>query len=184
MSIRFPRFLLTIVSALLLGSAVSVWFVGSSSSLTQAGPSVIYLADAAQPGINSAEARARGMHVVTTVLDLEAAKATAEAIVIDKSQIDRLPLDLLATEYRRGRVIAGVNVSLNELVQRTRGEQPDRPDSFIQDWGGRSFYSVVYQSAAGSNPSYKGWTSDQLTNTSVFMAVIRRSVQASNGVVE
>lgn len=161
--------------------AVGVWLGLTRPDPTAAGPIVVYLPDTGRPGLPSAEAWTAGMQVAASAADFLRLADHADAIVVDRTRLSDLPANFLADQYRRGRVVAGINVPMADLERLTGGQQPNPPGDFRQDWGERPFYSVAYQSAATDGTQYKGWTSDQLNSPTVLMWVIRTSVRAAQG---
>jgi hypothetical protein len=167
-------------------AALTTVAFGLWSSLTRpdpaaAGPTVAYLPDPGRPGLRSETARAAGMQVAASVTDFLRLADRADAVVVDRARLGDLPADFLADQYRRGRVVAGINVPMADLERLTGGWQPTPPGDFRQDWGERPFYSVVYQSAATDGMQNKGWVSDQLNGPTVLMWVIRTSVRDAQG---
>lgn len=87
-------FVIVLVGGLAVSQATSTPAASLSSSVT-----IVYLPDRAQPVMPPSSMRALGVIVATSAPDLVTAAATADAIVIDRSQLSAVQTSWLAAQY-------------------------------------------------------------------------------------
>lgn len=132
----------------------------------------VYLADPVTPTLDLPTAQAFGIQVVTSVSALFAAAPRATAVLIDRRFFDQVPPAWLAAQLAAGQIIVGLNVPSAWLEQIQGYRQPSRPNTFRQDWGGRPFYSMVYQRHNASGALLVGAGSDKINSTTGFFALL------------
>lgn len=133
-----------VLLAAMIAQSLITSMPASAQFPTKPSINAVYLADASNPGVDPAQARARGVRIVGSVQELTAGAATADAIVIDRGAFETVDPQLLMTLSAQGKVIVAINVPGSRL-QRATGYP--RSDS-ASDWAasqGRPFYAYVYQ---------------------------------------
>lgn len=139
----------------------------------------VYLPDPVHPAVDIGRARAFGIRLVSSVADLEASAPSAAAIIVDRSAFDRLSQDWLAAQLQEGRIIVGLNVPSAQLTQIPGYRSPKHPYTFRQDWGGRPFYSLVYQQRDPGGSLHVGASSDVINTPEGFFGRLYVKIQQS-----
>lgn len=170
---RTIGFILVILA--IFATAGAIW-ITTQPTMTAAGPTVVYLADPAAPNVDIARLQARGVYVVHTRAELEAALPGASGLIIDRTQLAGLPKDLLATQLRQGRVLATINTPVEEFRQLVNGRATDTT-KFKSDWSGRAFYSLIWESPPGVDPRRGVILSDQLPNPEYLVSLVQDQVR-------
>ena len=179
-----PSLTLLLSSAIMI---VGVFLAGSSIDIVEPAPGnpnadILYLPDPTQPGLDLDEARADGARIAPSAESLQAdASSHIVGIAFDASQIGQLSRPWLASQIARGRVIAGINVTMTELEDTLGLHDLGASDGFRHDWFGRPFYSFTHRSPPESNPRYAGRASDQLHSAEQLFFVMRRQVRQAQG---
>lgn len=168
---------LGLVGIVLLVALVVAWqsvlsSPSASSAILQPPPppqvNGIYLADPRTPVVRPEQARGYGVRVVSSVPDLVAGAATADALIIDGTFFDRVDTLWLATQLRDGKVIAALNVPFARLAALPGYRQPPTPLAYRQEWDGRPFFSFVRQWRDSRGVMYLSTGSDYLNSPSDF----------------
>jgi hypothetical protein len=167
--------------AIVIGGLLLVAMIGYSlnrpSPATAQAPTlpqlnVLYLADPTNAALDHARAQAYGVRIVSSVSDLMTGAPTAAVIIIDKRYFSDVSADWQAAQIAAGRVIVGLNVPSDRLEHIRGYRQPGRANTFRQDWGGRPFYSLVYQRHSANGALLVGEMSDHITTTDGFFATL------------
>ena len=147
----------------------------------QAEPRTVYLPDTARPTVNPQEARGRGILVASSAADLKSAASSADAFIIDSSQLAAVAAgDWLRAQRMQGRIIVALNTPIDEL-ERAAGSPFDQTGPFRQNWQRVPFYSYVFESPPGRTPHYEGRGSDVLSGLDSVLRVVRLGHQQVTG---
>lgn len=149
----------------------------AAQSPSQPQINAVYLPDPVHPTIDIGRARAFGIRLVSSVADLKTSAPSAAAIIIDRSAFDQLSQDWLAAQLQEGRIIVGLNVPSARLTQIPGYRSPKHPYTFRQDWGGRPFYSLVYQQHDPDGSLHVGASSDVINTPEGFFARLSVKIQ-------
>ena len=140
-------------------------------------PRIVYVPDPARPAFDAREAGARGVQVATSAAHLRSIAPSADALIIDGSQLDVIGAgDWLKAQRAQGGMIVALNAPMDALVQ-AAGSPFGHVGTFRTDWQGTPFYSYVAQSPPGRTPAYQSQASAQLNSFDFILHVVRRHYQ-------
>lgn len=147
----------------------------------QAGPRIIYVPDPTRPTFDVRAVSARGVQVATSAAHVRHLASSADALIIDGSQLDAVGAgDWLKAQRNQGRIIMAVNAPMDALVQ-AAGSPFDHVGSFRMDWQGTPFYSYVAQTPPGRTPAYQSQGSAPLNSLDFLLHVVRQRHQEHSG---
>lgn len=174
-----------LVAAVALAIAVAVQAKAGQANSAPAGAlasslKLLYLPDAARPVVEPAQARALGVETPGTVADFLAQAPAADALLLDRARLADLPPGFLAQQYAESKVIVGLNVPSDELERTINFNPVFDLAPFVQDWGGRSFYTLEYRSFRPDRRGV-GRQSDLINNAGVLVSRIQRAVPWARG---
>lgn len=149
---------------------------------------IVYLADVANPVIrstviSSTQARSGGISVSATLHEFMTSAVTADALMVDNSRLNSLPTRWLATHYHNHKVIVGLNVASSQIEKVVEFAPTFQLAQFRQDWGGRPFFTLEYESPRG-NSFRVGRASDVLRSPAQLVDRIQHTVPWAQGSVE
>lgn len=167
------------LAALLIAAGVATVLTQANSAPAGALPSngrIVYLPDPGKPGADPASMRGLGVQVATSVADLIAAVATADAVMVDRSALRQLPPGFLATQYTASKVVLGVNTPSDELEDIV-GFVPTFPLAPLrQDWGGSAYYSYIYRTPPTPARQGFGRESDGFASPGLLVGRVQRAI--------
>ncbi len=128
----------------------------------------------ASPVIDPAQTSQVGIRIVSSAAALQAEAETADAVIIDRASMSAVSGDWLANQLRQGKLIVGLNIPIVELAQ-FAGYTTDagRLERYLQDYGGRPFYSWFYQRTERSGVTRGGTGSEFIYSTEDFLGRLR-----------
>lgn len=140
----------------------------------------VYLTLNPHPALDTAKLRATGIRPVSSLAELVTVAVSAQAIIVDRDALSGLDAAWLAAQYRQGKLIVGIDVPILDLAQRA-GYSDTRSEvaQYLQDYGGRPFYSLFYTMTERSGVSRSGTGSDIIYSTEDFIARLRLEAQNS-----
>jgi hypothetical protein len=200
------RFLLAGMASLLLVLSAVLWWTNSSEAQEKpiyyqppSGEVIVYLgptgADAVDIPMSPADLALNGVQLVQTAEQLELLLATppakVEAVILHKSRVNEIDREWLRTQYDRGVVIAGVNVTMNELGVLVGDESFASDSEWENGWQREPFFSMVAHTLTGTPEDQarakaegvflgsRTGSTDNMPDSSgaeVFLSLIRRDI--------
>lgn len=134
----------------------------------------VYLTSGTTPVLDLVAVRATGIRTVLTATEMQSAAATADVIVIDRAALAKVESAWLASQYRQGKLIAGINIPIAELAAWAgfKNEQAGI-EGYLQNYGGSPFYSWFYNMTEQSGVTRGGTGSDLIYGTDDFLGRLR-----------
>lgn len=138
----------------------------------------VYFALSPRPALDITKVREAGIRPVASAAELKA--TPAQAIIVDGEALDSIDAAWLASEYRQGKLIVGIDIPILELAKRagyanTRSGIAD----YLQDYKGQSFYSLFYDMTEQSGVTRGGTGSEIIYSTDDFIGRLRIETQSS-----
>lgn len=130
----------------------------------------IYLADPGAPALDPQRAQTFGVRVVSSIPEMVANATGISTIIVDRYYFNQLDAAWLAAQLQAGRIIVGLNVPSAQLEGIQGYRQPRQPNKFVQDWNGRSFYSLIYQWHDANGGLQVGAASDVISSQDGLLA--------------
>lgn len=138
----------------------------------------VYLVLSPQPTLDATRLRTAGVRLVASASELQA--TPAQAIIIDRDALDSVDAVWLASQYRQGKLIVGIDIPILELAQRADyANTQSGIGNYPQDYKGQSFYSLFYDMTEQSGVTRGGTGSDIIYSTDDFNGRLRIEAQNS-----
>ncbi len=181
---RYRWFTLPVIIVVALVATLAFQALTHRTAITAQRPQlkVIYLPDPADPILDVDVARAWGVQVVPSAAELTsvAMRSDVDAVLLDQSTLDLVSAGWLTGQLQQGRVVVGLNVPINRLVQvpgYNRG-QGIGTGNYAQDWGGQPFYSWIHQQQQGGRITHEGHASERIYSPEGLLSLLHFKIQA------
>lgn len=123
--------------------------------------------------LDPARVREAGIRVVTSAVALQAAAPAARVVMLDRAVVPLVSGDWLAGQCAQGKRIVGIDIPIIELPQLADFHPGSGLGNFLQEYGGRPFYSWFYQRTERSGVGRGGAGSDIIYSTDDFLGRLR-----------
>ncbi len=92
--------------------------------------------------------------------------------MIDRSMFAMVDREWLVAQQRGGKLVVGIDIPFSQLEEATAFPSHSLPPSYVEDWAGQAFYSLLWRVERG-NRSQSSTASDRIPDTTALLGMVR-----------